>query len=69
MGSSLFRKLLLDDSDEDEIIKEVVMDSTSRRKRRSYIRRNHLAGQKGFTLTTLPTYQFIQRKYFGGDFG
>ena len=69
MGSSLFRKLLLDDSDEDEIIKEVVMDSTSRRKRRSYIRRNHLGGQKGFTLTTLPTYQFIQKKYFGGDFG
>ena len=29
MGSSLFHKLLLDDSNEDEIIKEVVMDSTS----------------------------------------
>ena len=29
MSSSLFHKLLLDDSNEDEIIKEVDMDSTS----------------------------------------
>ena len=49
MGSSLFRKLLLDDSNENEIIKEVVMDLTSR-KCRSYIRRNHLASHERLYL-------------------
>ena len=43
MGRFLFRKLLFDDFDEDEIIKEVVKDSTSQQKHRRYIRCNHLA--------------------------
>ncbi|KAF3973318.1 hypothetical protein CMV_003254 [Castanea mollissima] len=43
MDRSLFHKLLLDDSDEDEIIEEVVME-TSQHKRRCYIRRNRLVG-------------------------
>ncbi|XP_075650080.1 uncharacterized protein LOC142620621 [Castanea sativa] len=38
---SLFRKLLLDDSNEDEIIKELVME-TSQLKRHHSIQRNHL---------------------------
>ncbi|XP_023895290.2 uncharacterized protein LOC112007213 isoform X1 [Quercus suber] len=50
MGRSLFRKLLLDDSDEDEIIKRVFMGSTSQRKRRRFIRRNHLAGNERLYL-------------------
>ncbi|KAK9998630.1 hypothetical protein SO802_018233 [Lithocarpus litseifolius] len=50
MGRSLFRKLLFDDSNEDEIVKEVVMDSTSQRKRRSYIICNHLAGHERLYL-------------------
>ena len=49
MGSSLLRKLLPDDFDEDEIIEEVVMNSTSR-KCRSYIKRNHLAGHERLYL-------------------
>ncbi|KAL0008286.1 hypothetical protein SO802_009788 [Lithocarpus litseifolius] len=49
MGSSLFHKLLLDDSDKDEIIEEVVMDSTSRNCR-SYIRHIHLAGHEKLYL-------------------
>ena len=44
MGRSLFHKLLLDDLDEDEIIKKVVMGSTSQCKRRQYIRRTYLEG-------------------------
>ncbi|XP_030930849.1 uncharacterized protein LOC115956680 [Quercus lobata] len=41
MNHYLFRKFLLDDSDEDEIIEELVME-TSQPKRRRSIRRNHL---------------------------
>ena len=43
MNHYLFRKLLLDDLDEDEIIEELVME-TSQPKRRCSIRRNHLVG-------------------------
>ena len=50
MGRSLFCKLLFDYLDEDEIIKEVVMGSTSQRKRHRYIRRNHLAGNERLFL-------------------
>ncbi|XP_075675085.1 uncharacterized protein LOC142644334 [Castanea sativa] len=50
MGCSLFRELLLDDSDEDEIIKEVVMGSTSQCKCHRYIRRNHLVGNERLFL-------------------
>ena len=50
MGRSLFRKLLFDDSDEDEIINRCVNSSTSQRKHRRYIRRNHLAGNERLYL-------------------
>ena len=45
MNHYLFRKFLLDDSDEDEIIEELLME-TSQPKRRRSIRRNHLAGHE-----------------------
>ena len=59
MNHYLFRKFLLDDSDEDEIIKELVME-TSQPKRRRSIQRNHLVGHYRpfldyFALT--PIYQ------------
>nr|XP_023911805.1 uncharacterized protein LOC112023430 [Quercus suber] len=63
MGSSLFRKLLLDDSDEDEIIEEVVMDLTSR-KCRSYIRRNHLAGHERLYLNYFADSPVYPKKVF-----
>ena len=50
MGCSLFCKLLFDDLDEDEIIKQVVMDSTSRRKHRRYTRHNHLTDNERLYL-------------------
>ena len=59
MGRSLFRKLLFDDSDEDEIINRCVNSSTSQRKHRRYIRRNHLAGNERLYLdyfAELPIY-------------
>ena len=46
MGRSFFRKLLDDDSDEDEIIKKILTGSTSQRKHCSYIDRNHLADHR-----------------------
>ncbi|KAK9994607.1 hypothetical protein SO802_024310 [Lithocarpus litseifolius] len=46
MGRSLFRKLLFDDSDEDEIMRRVLKGSTSQRKRRWYIERDRLTGHK-----------------------
>ncbi|KAF3959467.1 hypothetical protein CMV_015724 [Castanea mollissima] len=49
MNRSLLHKLLLDDSDEDEIIEELVME-TSQPKRRRSIRRNHLAGHERLFL-------------------
>ncbi|XP_075651383.1 uncharacterized protein LOC142621892 [Castanea sativa] len=60
MHRSLFRKLLLDDTDEDEdeIIKELVME-TSQPKRHRYIRRNHLASHEKLFLdyfTPTPIY-------------
>ena len=46
MGHSFFRKLLDDDSDEDEIIIKLLTGSTPQRKHRQYIERNHLAGHR-----------------------
>ncbi|XP_075638432.1 uncharacterized protein LOC142610505 [Castanea sativa] len=46
MYHSFLQKLLDDDSDEDEIIIKLLTGSTSQRKRRQYIDRNHLAGHK-----------------------
>ena len=64
MGCSLFRKLLFDDSDEDEKIKEVVMDSTSKRKHRCYIRRNHLAGNERLYLDYFADSPVYPKKLF-----
>ncbi|XP_023901087.1 uncharacterized protein LOC112012950 [Quercus suber] len=50
MGRSKLRKLLLDDSDEDEIMRRVLKGSTSQRKRRRYIERDRLAGHKRLYL-------------------
>ena len=45
-GSFFFYELLDDDSYEDEIIIQLLMGSTSQRKRYQYIDRNHLASHK-----------------------
>ncbi|XP_075659002.1 uncharacterized protein LOC142628849 [Castanea sativa] len=50
MGCSLFCKLLLDDSDENEVNKEDVMKTLSQCKRCRYIRHNHLAGNERLFL-------------------
>ena len=50
MGRSRLRKLLLDDSDEDEIMRRVLKGSTSQRKCRRYIERDRLAGHKRLYL-------------------
>ena len=49
MNHSLFRKFLLDDSNEDEIIEELLMETLQPKRRRS-IRRNHLAGHERLFL-------------------
>ncbi len=49
MNHYLFRKFLLDDSDEDEIIEELLTE-TSQPKRRRSIRRTHLAGHERLFL-------------------
>ncbi|XP_075665731.1 uncharacterized protein LOC142635468 [Castanea sativa] len=49
MNRSLLYKLILDDSDEDEIIEELVMETSQPKHRRS-IRRNHLAGHERLFL-------------------
>ena len=46
MGRSFFRKLLDDDSNEDEITIKLLTGSTSQCKHRRYIDRNHLASHK-----------------------
>ncbi|XP_065626931.1 uncharacterized protein LOC112038335 [Quercus suber] len=50
MGRSLFKKLLFDDSDEDEIMRRVLKGSRVQRKRRQYIERDRLAGHKRLYL-------------------
>ena len=50
MGRSRLRKLLFDDSNEDEIMRRVLKGSTSQRKHRQYIERDRLAGHKRFYL-------------------
>ena len=67
MGSSLFHKLLLDDSNEDEIIKEVVMNSTSR-KCCSNIKRNYLAGHERFYLDYFANSPIYLEKEFQSRF-
>ena len=49
MNHYLFRKFLLDDSDKDEIIEELLME-TSQPKRHRSIRRNHLASHERLSL-------------------
>ena len=46
MGCSFFHELLDDDLDEDEIIIKLLTGSTSQRKYRWYIDRNHLVGHR-----------------------
>ena len=64
MGRSLFHKLLFDDSDEDEIIKEVVMDSTSQHQHRRYIRCNHLASHERLHLDFFANSPIYPEKLF-----
>ena len=59
MNHFVIRKFLLDDSNEDEIIEELLMES-SQPKRRHSIRRNHLAGHERLFLdyfAPIPIYQ------------
>ena len=65
---SLFRKLLLDDLDKDEIIEELIME-TSQPKRRCYIRRNHLVGHERlfldyFAPTPIYTPAIFRRRFW-----
>ena len=71
MNRSLFRKLLLDDLDKDEIIEELIME-TSQPKHHCYIRRNHLVGHERFFLdyfapTLIYTPAIFRRRF--SDFG
>ena len=50
MGCSLFKQLLFDDLDEDEIMRRVLKGSTVRCKRHRYIERDRLAGHKRLYL-------------------
>ena len=69
MGRSLFYKLLFDDLDEDEIMRQALKGSISQCKRCRTIERDRLAGHKDFISTTLSTHQYILLIYFRGDFG
>ena len=67
MNHYLFRKFLLDDSDENEIIEKVVME-TSQPKRRRSIQRNHLVGHERlfldyFTLTPIYSPALFRRRF------
>ncbi|XP_030970177.1 uncharacterized protein LOC115990490 [Quercus lobata] len=50
MNHFLFRKFLLDDSDEDEIIEELVMEASQPKRHRRSIQRNHLVGHERLFL-------------------
>ena len=50
MNHYLFRKFLLDDSDEDEIIEELVMKASQPKRRRRSIQCNHLVGHERLFL-------------------
>nr|XP_023887251.1 uncharacterized protein LOC111999355 [Quercus suber] len=50
MGRFLFKKLLFDDSDKDEIMRRVLRGSTVQHKRRRYIERDRLASHKRLYL-------------------
>ncbi|XP_050278223.1 uncharacterized protein LOC126719741 [Quercus robur] len=50
MNHYLFRKFLLDDSDEDEIIEELAMEASQPKRRRRSIQRNHLVGHERLFL-------------------
>ena len=67
MNHYLFRKFLFNDSDENEIIEKVVME-TSQPKRRRSIRRNHLVGHERlfldyFTLTPIYSPALFRRRF------
>ena len=68
MNHYLFRKFLLDDSDEDEIIEELVMETSQPKCRRS-IRRNHLTGHERlfldyFALTPIYPLALFHRRFW-----
>ena len=67
MNHYLFCKFLLDDSNEDEIIEELVME-TSQPKRRRFVRRNYLVGHERLFLdyfAPIPIYPLaLFRKRF-----
>ena len=50
MNHYLFHKFLLDDSNEDEIIEELVMKASQPKHRCRSIQRNHLVGHERFFL-------------------
>uniref|UniRef100_A0A7N2QZ59 No apical meristem-associated C-terminal domain-containing protein n=1 Tax=Quercus lobata TaxID=97700 RepID=A0A7N2QZ59_QUELO len=50
MNHFVIRKFLLDDSDEDEIIEELVMEASQPKRRRRSIKRNHLVGHERLFL-------------------
>ena len=68
MNHFLFRKFLLDDSDEDEIIEELVMEASQPKRRRRSIQRNHLVGHERlfldyFTLTPIYSPALFRRRF------
>ena len=50
MNHYLFHKFLLDDSNEDEIIEELVMEALQPKRCHRSIQRNHLVGHERFFL-------------------
>ena len=50
MNHYLFRKFLLDDSNEDKIIEELVMETSQPKRRHRSIQRNHLVGHERLFL-------------------
>ena len=50
MNYYLFRKFLIDDLDEDEIIEELVMETSQPKRRRRSIQHNHLVGHERLFL-------------------
>ncbi|XP_030931209.1 uncharacterized protein LOC115957123 [Quercus lobata] len=68
MNHFVIRKFLLDDSDEDEIIEELVMEASQPKRRRRSIQRNHLVGHERlfldyFALTPVYPPTLFRRRF------
>ena len=63
MNHFLFRKFLLNDSDEDEIIEELVMEASQPKRRRRSIQRNHLVGHERFFLDLICSHTNISTRF------